>query len=300
VGTRTISEATSDRASENVREPARFQRVAIIGLGVMGGSLARAMTATSTAPEEVRGWCPDAAERQAALDAGAVMAAPETLREALQDADLVVLATPLSTVCGLVSDIAADALAGDTTIMDVAGLKAPVARAARSAGLDGRFVGTHPMAGSEASGFAASRPNLFGGALVWVVAEPEAEARTERVEALWRSLGAHPVRASAAEHDRLMSLVSHLPQLTSNSLAAALDGADIGHGDLGPGGRDMTRLAASNADMWAPLFEEAHPDLVASLRTMAANFQSLADDLERGDVEGIVSLMKQTQSWRDR
>jgi prephenate dehydrogenase len=221
------------------------------------------------------------------------------LRTALQDADLVVLATPLPAVCGLISDIAADALAGESTIMDLAGLKAPVARAAKAAGLDGRFVGAHPMAGSESSGFSAARPDLFDGALVWIVAEPEANARAARIEGLWRSLGTNPVRTSAAEHDRLMALVSHLPQLTANSLAAALAAAGVRRNELGPGGRDMTRLAASSPEMWAPLFESADPALVDALRRMAGSLQRMADELESEDVEAIVSLMEQTRTWRD-
>ena len=277
-------------------EAAPFERIAVIGLGVMGGSFARALTGTAAA--EVRGWSNDADERRAALSAGAVMAAPTNLKEALRDADLVVLATPLQAACRLISDIAADPLRRDATIMDVSGLKTPVALAAAEAGVGSRFVGAHPMAGSEASGFSASRPDLFDGVLVWIVAEPEAGAHTEKVEALWRSVGAKPVRTSAAIHDRLMALVSHLPQLTANLLAAALDNAGISPDDLGPGGRDMTRLAASNPEMWEGLLEGVHPDLVQTLRTMAGSFQSMADDLEGADVEAIVSLMEKTRTWR--
>ena len=94
-------------------EAAPFQRVAVVGLGVMGGSFARALTGTAAAPE-VRGWSHDADERRAALYAGAVMAAPEDLKEALQKADLVAIATPLQAACRLIADIAADTLARDT------------------------------------------------------------------------------------------------------------------------------------------------------------------------------------------
>ena len=93
-------------------EAAPFQRVAVVGLGVMGGSFARALTGTAAAPE-VRGWSHDADERRAALYAGAVMAAPEDLKEALQKADLVAIATPLQAACRLIADIAADTLARD-------------------------------------------------------------------------------------------------------------------------------------------------------------------------------------------
>ena len=93
-------------------EAAPFQRVAVVGLGVMGGSFARALTGTAAAPE-VRGWSHDADERRAALYAGAVMAAPEDLKEALQKVDLVAIATPLQAACRLIADIAADTLARD-------------------------------------------------------------------------------------------------------------------------------------------------------------------------------------------
>jgi prephenate dehydrogenase len=273
-----------------------YRRVAVIGLGVMGGSFARALTASEAGPE-VRGWSPDAEERHAALFSGAVVSAPKDWREAVRDADLVVLATPLRSACRLISDLAAEPALQDATIMDVSSLKAPIVRAAEAAGVSHRFVGAHPMAGSEASGFFASGPDLFSGSLVWIVADSEARAHTDRVETLWSALGAEPERTTAASHDRLMSLVSHLPQLTANGLAAVLNGSGITPGDLGPGGKDMTRLAASNPVMWEGLLDEAHPDLVHGLRALAEHLADIADRLEGGDVASVVSRMKTTRNW---
>ena len=116
----------------------------------MGGSLARAVSSLDLA-EEVRGWSPEETERDAALTAGVVDAAPSTWREAVSGADFVVLAAPLHgsvTLMGALPDVLGEA----ATVTDVASLKVPVARAAEDAGLSDRWIGSHPMTGSEASG----------------------------------------------------------------------------------------------------------------------------------------------------
>ena len=273
-----------------------FASVAIVGLGVMGGSLARALTALPNRPR-VRGWAPDPEEREAALRAGVVDAAPDSWRDALEDAELVVLAAPLRASCALLGEIARAAHA-ESTLSDVASLKAPLVRAAAAAGIEGRWVGSHPMAGSDASGFGASTATLYRGARVWTVAAAAAEARVGRVHALWRSVGARPERIDADEHDRLMSVASHLPQLAANALAKVMIDAGIRPEQLGPGGLDTTRLAGSSADLWKDLLEHASPELIRGLRSLAAAADGFASMLERGDVDGVASTMRATRTWR--
>lgn len=279
---------------ESVEKP--FASVAILGLGVMGGSLARALSALADRPR-VTGWSPQRHEREAACRAGAVDEAPESWREAVGDADLLVLAAPLRASCELLEEVA-HTVRSETTLTDVASLKAPLVRAAAAAGVDARWVGCHPMAGSEASGFAASTPELYRGALVWTVAGPAAKERVARVHALWRSVGARPAEIGAEEHDRLMSVASHLPQLAANALARVMMEAGIRPEQLGPGGLDATRLAASSPELWKDLLEHASPNLIRGLRGLSEAADRIADMLEQGDTEGVANTMRATRKWR--
>ena len=273
-----------------------FGRVAILGLGVMGGSLARALSALDDGPAVV-GWSPDEEEREGAVAAGAVIAAPSARADVFADADLVVLAAPLRVSCGFMRDVAKQA-PPSATISDVVSLKVPLTEAARAAGLVERWVGSHPMAGREASGFEASTADLFVDTRVWTVADDRARERIDAVHRLWAAVGAKPEHVDAREHDRVMALVSHLPQLTSNALAGVLADSGIAPSQLGPGGRDMTRLSESSSAMWRDLLEHAPPDLARSLRALAESSERLADLLESGDVDSIAATMSQTARWR--
>lgn len=273
-------------------------RVAVLGLGLMGGSIARAISELQIA-DRVTGWSPVSSERDAALTVGAVTFAAAGWREAVVDADLVVVATPLSATLKLVGEIG-DATGSHVTVTDVAGLKAPLEEAASRGGLADRWVGSHPMAGSESSGFWASRADLFQGARVWIVAAEAANDHRLTVERLWSGIGAVPCGIGATEHDHLMASVSHLPQLVANILAEVLEQAGVDPDRLGPGGRDMTRLAASDPGMWADILAHASPALVGALRGVSDGARRMADRLEAEDLEAIVQVMKRTGGWRGR
>ncbi len=278
-------------------EAPRFKRVAVLGLGLMGGSLVRALARLPDRPF-VTGWSPDPAEGEAAHASGALTDAAGSVADAVRGADLVVLATPLGAACSLVGSLAAS-LRADAVLTDVVSLKGPVADAVRRSGLTGRWVGTHPMCGGEASGFAATRPELYEGAPVWIVPGGAPEALVAGVEAFWRMLGAEPVRTDAAAHDQLMVVVSHLPQLTANVLARVLADAGVTPDALGPGGRDMTRLAGSSPAMWRELIAHAPGSLPTRLREVAEGARALADRIERGDMDAVEAGMAATRRWRE-
>lgn len=287
------------QGSEGARAP--LGRVAVLGLGLMGGSLARGISSLGLA-ERITGWSPRSTERDAALTAGAVGFAAADWRNAVSEADLVVLAIPLAAAVDLLPELAG-ATPDSTTLTDVASLKAPLARAASAADAASRWVGAHPMAGGETSGFWASRADLYQGARVWTVrgedgSEGPSDPHGQRVDRLWRGLGAEPMSIGAEEHDRLMGLVSHLPQVVSNVLASVLleEGVDPEH--LGPGGRDMTRLAAGNPLMWLDVLEHASEELVDALRSLGREAGRAADLLEQRDLEGLEILMKRTRDWK--
>ena len=273
-----------------------FQRVAILGLGVMGGSLARALSALPRGPA-VLGWSPNATEANAALTAGALDEVSPSPEAAVEGADLVVLAAPLDACLSLMERLAPH-LVGGRTLTDVASLKEPLARAATTLGLGDRWVGSHPMCGSADSGFASSRRDLFEDARVWLCAPEEARDHVPAVRRFWVSLGAVTAPIDAGDHDRLMALVSHLPQLTANALAATLEAAGVEPGEMGPGGRDMTRLAGSSPGVWRDILARAPMELPGHLRSTADRLLDLAALVEKGDVDALVRWLSESHAWR--
>lgn len=269
-------------------------RVAVVGLGVMGGSLARGLS-TLVDPPEITGYDIDPEAGRLAREAGAVDRVARTPEEAIENADLVVLATPLSAVTDLL-EAHGGALAG-TVVTDVASLKVPVVEAARRAGLEDVVVPGHPMAGSERSGFAAARTDLYRDAPVHLCRDLGEETARRTVEALWHALSARPSWTSAREHDRRMVRASHLPQLVSNALALTLEAAGIEPSELGPGGRDATRLAGSSSGMWRDLLAVSAPELAVELRAVSRHLEALADALESGTLDRVHDAMERSRGW---
>jgi prephenate dehydrogenase len=223
--------------------------IAVIGLGLIGGSLLRALAAAGHA---VLGFDADPATRATARTAAA-LAAPGsrwqvagTVRDAVADADLIVLGVPLPAVGGVLDAINDH----PALITDVTSVKGPVRALARGR----RFVGGHPMAGREVSGFAASDPDLFAGC-AWVLCLEEETDSGDWLEmaALITGLGARVVPATADEHDRAVARVSHVPHLLASALAAAAAddplAAALGAGSF----RDGTRVAASRPELVAAM-----------------------------------------------
>jgi prephenate dehydrogenase len=213
--------------------------VAVVGLGQLGGSLAAALAAGG---RTVAGWDVDPAARAAAEARGT--------RITRQLAGVVVLAVPLGAMAGALDDLD---VAPDATITDLGSVKQPVA-AALGARFPGRYVGGHPMCGTERSGFAAADPGLFTGAR-WAVCLDEGTElpRWLRVAELAMAVGAEVVPATSAEHDAAVAAISHVPHLLAAALAAAAGEAGEA-GEAGPlalalaagSFRDGTRVAGSD------------------------------------------------------
>jgi prephenate dehydrogenase len=188
----------------------------------------------------------------------------------------------------------------DALVTDLVSLKAPLAQRAAELGVAGRFVGAHPICGGASSGFDSGRADLFQGAVVWLcAAEQASETLRKRAESFWSAIGGIPRWSGAEEHDAQMAWVSHLPQLVANALAGALDSAGYSPSDLGPGGRDMTRLAGSNPNLWKDLLEESAPVTGVGLTSVARALNVLGDLLARREVNKIAEFMERTRRWRE-
>ena len=242
--------------------------VAIVGLGLVGGSLARALTA---AGYRVVGHDRPAVLRAAAA-AQAIAKAASSLADALAEADVVVLAASPRTNRRLLPEVARAAPAG-AVITDVGSVKGPICADARRRRL-ARFVGGHPMAGREASGFAASRADLFEGCRWILTPDPDAAPGALRmVRRLVRAAGARAVVMTPAEHDRVVAFLSHVPQVLAWALLDAARSDKVASRRLavaGPAFRDMTRLAGSPRPLWREILRENRGEVRQALRALQA------------------------------
>lgn len=238
----------------------------------------------------------DAEEARRALVEGAVDEMADGPERFFPDLELVVYCTPLSATLDLLG-LHQPFLDRGTLITDVVSLKAPLLDRVQSLGLGEVYVGSHPMAGGEKTGFAASEAGVFVDAKIWVVEGEAPPAASRRVRAFWSALGAVPETTNALEHDILMSWVSHLPQLTSTALAQALGSTHLSPGELGPGGRGMTRLAASSPGIWMDLLGHAPASLSEALKALEKSLTQIRTLIEEGRTAELETLMKQTQDW---
>jgi prephenate dehydrogenase len=261
-------------------------RVAFLGLGLIGGSIARALAALPDGERPTLvAWTPSGAGTGAALAAGVIDAAASGPGEAIEGASLVVLAGPPTACRVLVEGIAGElreALADDATVTDVASTKVAIVAAADDAGLP--FVGGHPMAGRETSGFAAGSAELFTDR-PWVIV-PGASARpvdVERVEWLARACGARPMPLRAADHDAAVAAISHLPLVVSAALVEAV----VGLGD-GPDRSDWPAAQGLAASGWASMTRLARGDPRLGAGILATNGEAIAGRLH--DLRSVIDL----------
>ena len=272
-----------------------FERVGIVGLGLIGGSLARALHVLDHGPRIVAfNRNRDDADR--ALADGVIDAVAGTVEEAVEGQDLVVYATPL--------DVAREMMRahsegwGDATVTDVAGLKEPLLRETGELGFAAQFVGSHPMAGGTASGYEASSADLFSGETVFVCGGEAESERIGAVQSMWKAMGARVRPIDADDHDRLMVWASHLPQLISNVVARAMAEAGLSVKDLGPGGRDLTRLAESSPEVWTSLLDGASEENLRAIESVQSGLDLLRAALSEGSLDEVAELMRATREWR--
>ena len=263
----------------------RFERIAVLGLGLLGGSVALAAKARGVAAR-VAGSTRNAEALAAALRSGALDEAG-SYSEAARGADLVVLATPVFAMADVVRQIA-PALRPGAVVTDVGSVKAVLCETLP--GLLPRgvaYVGAHPMAGSHLRGIGHARADLFQDAVCIVTRGPDAAA-LERTAEFWRALGARVVHRDPAEHDAEVAWMSHVPHVLAFAFASALEAAPAGaHAVAGAGFRDFTRIAQSDPELWGDILTANRKALAAPLSRALEALQDFARALEANDGEGV-------------
>jgi len=276
-------------------------KVAIIGTGLIGGSVGLALKARSDA--EVVAFDRDLSVAARAVERGAADRAAPSIKQAVADAQFVFIATPVSAIAEAVGE-AGGALTGGAIITDVGSTKARVV--VEVEGLLPRgltFIGGHPMAGTEQEGIEAASPDLFEGA--WWILTPTESADPDtyrKLHTLLTTLGARIMALKPAEHDELMAVVSHVPQLTATALMnmAAERGEDhAGLLALAAGGfRDVTRVAASNPDIWLDICRENRDAIAVALEAFANRLLEVRDLVKRDDQSGLLEAFLRAREAR--
>jgi prephenate dehydrogenase len=278
-----------------------FDTVAIVGVGLMGGSIGLALRKERMA-KHVIGIGRRLETLRAAENRGAVTEVTTDLRQGVASASFVVVCTPVEQVPEFVV-AAAKACKPETIITDVGSTKTAIVAAcdkalADSKGLWASFVGSHPLAGSERTGVEFAREDLFQDRTT--VITPTEETRPEAasmIEAFWRGLGSKVVRMSPAEHDAAIAVTSHLPHLVASALAAATSA------DLLPltasGWRDTTRIASGDVDLWRQIFLDNRANTLKALAPFERVLSELRAALEADDSAALARLLQQGKRIRD-
>jgi prephenate dehydrogenase len=263
----------------------RFERVAVLGLGLLGGSVALAARKRGVA-RRVAGATRSAEALGAALRCGAIDEAA-SYAEAARGSDLVVLATPVFAMAGVVERIAPELRSG-AVVTDVGSVKSVLSETLPGLlprGVD--YVGSHPMAGSHLRGLEHARADLFEGAVCVVTGPPDAAA-VRRTADFWRALGARVVHRDPSEHDAEVAWMSHVPHVLAFAFAGALAAAPQGAAAVaGTGFRDFTRIAQSDPELWGDILTANRKALAAPLARALESLQEFARVLEANDAEGV-------------
>ena len=277
-----------------------IRRLSVVGLGLLGGSVAKAARAARLA-QEIVGVGRKATSLEPALREGAVDRITTSLDEGLAGADMIVLATPVATLERQLPEIwrAADAQA---LVTDVGSTKAGIVKAAEALGgtrpLD--FVGSHPMAGSNLAGFAVSRVDLFQGATVILTptdrTPPDA---VKRVTGFWEALGGRVTAMDPSTHDRAVAAISHLPHFVVDALVAAVVDMDPRFLEVAARGfKDTTRIAASDPVVWREIFQQNRQALGEALGAFRRALTSLERVLDSNDNAAIEAALEQIRKTR--
>lgn len=278
-----------------------YRKVGFYGLGLIGGSIAKAirerhtdisMIATSGHPETV-------AEAYAA---GVIENETMLSPDAFSDCDLIFLCAPVSQNIAFLSELQPFVRPG-ALITDVGSVKGTIHEEALRLSLSDRFIGGHPMTGSERTGFANARASLLENAYYLLTPEDEVpETAVTAFEAFVRSLGAIPLLLDAAAHDRATAAVSHLPHVVASALVRLVSSADDEEilKQIAAGGfRDITRIASGSPAMWESICLENREQILSLLDSFSGQLSDIRSKIDASDAEAIRSFFSAAKNYRD-
>ena len=281
----------------------QFQKITIVGVGLLGGSIGLAARQRRLAGE-VAGFVRRAASLKDCEKAGAVDYATTDLCAAVSNADLVILCTPLAQMRTLTEQFL-PALKRGAIVTDVGSVKADVVRELESviAKSGAHFIGSHPMAGGEKMGVLASRADLYASAVCVVTPTKKSNAAAVRkVEQFWKSLGSRTLRLDAAKHDLLVSRSSHLPHVAAAALAGLVlnpASPEAQAALCANGFRDTTRIASGSPEMWRDIALANRKNLSQSVDAFVGELKKFQTVLKKGDTKAVEKFFATAKDRRD-
>lgn len=278
----------------------KFNKVAIIGVGLIGGSVGLAIRKKRLA-REVIGVFRRASTLKKALKAKAVTRATMSIGEGVKAADLIIVAAPVYSIPTLVKEAAKHAKKG-AIITDVGSTKTWILDNVEKILKNSRsiyFVGSHPMAGSEHAGVEFARADLLSGAPCIVTKDAKTDkAALKKVISFWASIGAKVKVLSPEAHDRSVSLISHLPHIVAFALAGAVPEKELQY--AAEGFKDTTRVASSDPELWADIFLTNSEEIAKAARLFKKYCKDILKAVESGDYPKTVSVLKRAKAKRDK
>jgi prephenate dehydrogenase len=274
------------------------KRLSILGVGLLGGSIGLAAKSALSACEIV-GYAHRQQTRDLALQVGAIDRAAESAAEAVDGADLVILCTPVSLFEPLLAEIA-PVIAKSAVVTDVGSTKRSVVLAAqRLLGKKSRFVGSHPIAGSEKRGVEFARADLFRNALCILTPTADTDpAALSEIASFWKSLGMRTTQLTPDEHDRILANVSHLPHLLAAVLVAMQDSAAMTL--AGKGFLDTTRIASGDGALWRDILLDNRDSILAGIAKLENRLSQVRQWLEDGNGDAIRAFLDTAAQRRDQ
>lgn len=274
-----------------------WQKVTLVGVGLLGGSLGLALKQRKLAAR-VEGFVRREASVRECQKLGVVDQAHLDLPTAIRGADLIVFCTPLAQMRELAQRMNS---AGDALVTDVGSVKVSVVNELEPLFAD--FIGSHPMAGAEKTGPAAATPDLFNDAVCIITPTPRSKPESvERLEQLWRSVGAIPRRLSPEAHDELVSRSSHLPHVLAAELVNYVLAGDRPKDQpllCANGFRDTTRIASGSPEMWRDIAVSNRENLLRELAGFIEGLEDFRRALEKGDSRRIEEFFAEAKKRRD-
>lgn len=280
-----------------------IDKLAIIGVGLMGGSLALALRRSGEAGEIV-GMGRSLENLRKAEALGIIDSYTQSLKDGLKGADVVVLAIPVGSIVNVI-DRAQKFIKDGAIITDVGSVKGDIVRGVDTI-LDGRlhFVGGHPIAGTEKSGAGAAFPDLYKGSrCILTPSETSNNSSVETVRRMWETAGAEVVVMGTGDHDKILAAISHLPHMVAYALVNTVDSIDDFKESIleysAGGFKDFTRIASSSPEMWRDIClmnREAMLDMIDRYIGQLDEFRTMID---RGDSEGLLGSFERSKRARD-
>ena len=276
-------------------------QLTVLAPGLLGGSVARAARARGVAQRIVI-WARRPETRLELKEQPWCDAVADTPEEAVRDASLVVIAAPVDQIVPLAQRIASSLPAG-ALVTDVGSVKGEIARLGHAAlAPQAHFIGAHPMAGSEKTGWQHGTATFFEHRTCFVTPTPESHVTAAAaVAAFWRALGSEVVTVNADQHDEIVAHISHLPQVIASSLCAFLARKNPAWRNHAGGGlRDTTRIAGSDPQLWRAILEQNRDEVLRALREFEEELHQFQVALSNRDYIEVAARMERGKAYRDQ